>query len=632
MEGRAFIRIPVLLLLCSMGMVNVLHAQLAPQTDSLKTLLERSEGVERIGLLHKLSEQNSRTNADSAIHYAEKALALSKQLEEVYYIAESHRKVGRFLSVSGNNPEGLQHLLKAEEQFREMGDSLHEALTGENIGALYKRQSDYSKALEYYYNALELREQMANPGDIANTLINIGVIHEELGQPEQSVDYYKRALEISEEKNDLNSMAITGVQLGNLYASMGQSEEGIRYMKQALRASEQLPGEHARSTVLLSLSSLYKDRKSYSQALEANRQALALAEKLNSKTLKVLAQKNIAAVYEDRNNYEAAREYLLQSLRLLEEGGSQQQIIETRNLLARNYQATGNYSESIEQAQQALEAATKSKAFEPGANSLRILAEVYEETGNFRKGMEMQKRITSFRDSIYSAEQARRIAEMQTRYETEQKEQEIALLREEQAQARLLRNAFAAGLVLILIIGILIYNRQKLMIKKNRTELENRRLKERQLEQDLEYKNRELSTHSLHMVQKNETMKELKNSISEIKKMQNGTMSRELQKLENMVDYSFNLDEDWEQFMLYFDEVHSGFFNKLKERFPDLTPNELRLCALAKLNLSVKETATIMGITPDSVKTARYRLRKKLDMETEENLTEFMMQIEKESL
>lgn len=612
--------------------MHALDAQIAPRTDSLQALLEQSEGVERVELLHKLSDQNSRTNVDSALTYAKSALAISQQLNKAYYIAESHRKLGRLLSVSGNNPEGLQHLLKAEEQFNEMGNSLHEALTGENIGALYKRQSDYSQALEYYYNALEVREELTDPGDIANTLVNIGIIYEELNQPEQSAEYYQRALKISEEKNDLSNMAIIGVQLGNLYASMGQSDVGIRYMKEALKASEQLPGEHARSTILLSLSSLYKDRKSYRQALDANKEALALAEKLNSKTLKILAQKNLAAIFSDQNDYDTAENYLLQSLRLLEEGGSQQQIIDTRNLLARNYRVTGDYSKSVEQAQQALAAATKSNAFELGLESLLVLSEVYEQTEDYLKAIEVQKKITAFKDSIYSAEQARRIAEMQTRYETEQKEQEIALLQEEREQDLLLRNAFAAGLVLILVIGILIYNRQKLKIKKNRTELENIRLKERQLERDLEFKNRELSTHSLHMVQKNETMKELKDSISEIKKMENGSISRELQKLENMVDYSFNLDEDWEQFMLYFDEVHSGFFDKLKKLYPDLTSNELRLSALAKLSLSVKETSTIMGITPDSVKTARYRLRKKLDMETDENLTEFMMQVERESL
>src|SRR5699024_7119713 len=97
------------------------------------------------------------------------------------------------------------------------------------------------------------------------------------------------------------------------------------------------------------------------------------------------------------------------------------------------------------------------------------------------------------------------------------------------------------------------------------------------------------------------------------------------------VDYSFSLDQDWEQFRLYFEEVHTGFLDALKKQYPELTANELRLSALVKLSLTSKEIATILGITPDSVKTARYRLRKKLGMKTEENLTEFMMNIEKKA-
>src|SRR5699024_2004625 len=124
-------------------------------------------------------------------------------------------------------------------------------------------------------------------------------------------------------------------------------------------------------------------------------------------------------------------------------------------------------------------------------------------------------------------------------------------------------------------------------------------------------------------------MKELKDHIGYLRNMQDSNRHQALQKLKNMVDYSFNLDEDWEQFKLYFEEVHTGFFDALKKQYPDLTANELRLSALVKLNLTSKEIATILGITADSVKTARYRLRKKLDMATEENLTECMMKVEK---
>jgi DNA-binding CsgD family transcriptional regulator/preprotein translocase subunit Sss1 len=261
-----------------------------------------------------------------------------------------------------------------------------------------------------------------------------------------------------------------------------------------------------------------------------------------------------------------------------------------------------------------------------------LLSDIYSARGNYEEAFRHQEKLTTVKDSILNKEKARQINELQTKYETAQKEKEIALLEKENQRETLMRKAFLAGLVMIGIIGFLIYNRQRLKINKNRTELENIRLKEKQLEKDLEFKNKQLTTHTLHLVQKNETMKELKNKISSICGESNGDINKSLQKLRNLVDYSFSLDDDWQQFRLYFEEVHTDFFNALKEQYPDLTPNELRLSALAKLNLSIKETATILGITPDSVKTARYRLRKKLDIETEENLTEFLMDIEKKNI
>ncbi len=75
---------------------------------------------------------------------------------------------------------------------------------------------------------------------------------------------------------------------------------------------------------------------------------------------------------------------------------------------------------------------------------------------------------------------------------------------------------------------------------------------------------------------------------------------------------------------MYFEKVNSSFFQRLKNQFPDLTQSDLKLCALISLNLSMKEMAELMGISPESVKMARHRLRKKLNLVTEENLTEFL--------
>lgn len=405
----------------------------------------------------------------------------------------------------------------------------------------------------------------------------------------------------------------------------------IEAYKKALTASEQLSGAHAKATILMNLSSVYNDNNSYQQALKVNNKALSLAREMSDKMLESWALENIAITYRGLGDYTKANNYLLRALPLVKEVGRQENVIKNLNRLARNYFDMGELEKSIDTGEQAFEAATKAKFYGEGREALRLLSEAYQQAGNYEKTISIQQNLIALKDSSFDREQSRQIAQMHARYETKQKEQEIALLQKEQEKAELVRNVFIAGLILIFMIGFLIYNRQRLKIKKNRTDLENTRLKEQQLKQDLAFKNKQLATHSLNLVQKNEVMKELKENINQMRQGTNGEIQKKLGKLEHLVDYSFNLDEDWEEFRLYFEEVHTGFFESLKRQYPDLTSNELRLSALVKLNLTSKEIATIMGIAPDSVKTARYRLRKKLDMETEENLTDFMMDVEEKA-
>ena len=608
-----------------------LHAQLAPNTDSLKPVLGDLEDEDkRIRLLWEISKQSRRSDIDSALHYARRSVKSARRLDVEYLQAESHRILGRLLSANENNPEGLQHLLTAKRIYGQLERPGKEALTLENLGALYRRQGDYPKALEYYYEALNLRENHAGGMELANTLQNIGVINERLGQHQKAITFYERALGISEKYKNPSEIAINAVQLGNIFGSQGETGKALQLMEQALEASKRLPGEHATASILLEMSELHTNNQSYRYALDSNKKALELAGQMNDNRLQALALRNIAAIFAERGNFRRANGYLARTLSLFEKSGMHEEYIKSQVRIANNYLDAGNASQSIDVGLKALRKAEKNHSFEQAQEVLGILVEAYQVEGNLGKALKAQKKMVAVKESLFNIAKSRQIAEMQTRYDTKKKEQEIALLQKEKEQQAMLRNAFLAGLVLIAIIGLLVYNRQRLKIRKNKAELENTRLKERQLERDLEFKNKRLTTRTLHLVQKNESMKELKQQVREIRQKNGEDMSRALRKLQNMVDYSFNLDEDWREFRIYFEKVHSGFFEALKEQYPELTPNELRLSALAKLNLSIKETATIMGITPNSVKTARYRLRKKLDIETGENLNDFMMELERD--
>ena len=144
-------------------------------------------------------------------------------------------------------------------------------------------------------------------------------------------------------------------------------------------------------------------------------------------------------------------------------------------------------------------------------------------------------------------------------------------------------------------------------------ELKNRKLKEKQLQQEIEHKNKQLTTTSLRMIQKNKTLKELANKIGDLRKS-SPENNHNLRKLQKLIDESFRLDKDWDEFKIYFEQVYTGFYKNLKEEYPNLTNTELRHCTLIKLNLSISECANILGISPESVKISRFRLKKKMNL------------------
>lgn len=160
-----------------------------------------------------------------------------------------------------------------------------------------------------------------------------------------------------------------------------------------------------------------------------------------------------------------------------------------------------------------------------------------------------------------------------------------------------------------------------------RNENEIMKLKNEKLEADVNFKNKELASTTMHLVQRGKVLAKIKEVVSNLEKMPNAENSssdfKQIFRLLNEVERS---DADWDQFSIHFDHVHSNFLTLLKNRFPNLTPNELKLCAYLKMNLSSKEIAQLMSITIRAVEVSRYRLRKKLNIPSETNLFDYLMQ------
>jgi CheY-like chemotaxis protein len=135
------------------------------------------------------------------------------------------------------------------------------------------------------------------------------------------------------------------------------------------------------------------------------------------------------------------------------------------------------------------------------------------------------------------------------------------------------------------------------------------------LQSVIDTQNRELSTIALQMAQKNELLEGVVKNFQPL-----ATKDTSVRKFLKTLQNGLNLDNQWGKFKLHFEKVHPHFFTRLQKKYPVLSPNELKLCAYIKMNLSTKETMQILNISKKGLETARYRIKKKMCLTPQDDL------------
>lgn len=166
-------------------------------------------------------------------------------------------------------------------------------------------------------------------------------------------------------------------------------------------------------------------------------------------------------------------------------------------------------------------------------------------------------------------------------------------------------------------------NNRLLEIKELENEQQMMRIRNEQLAQDVDSKSRELAVSTMSLNSKNELLAFIKEDL----KKTNENESRSIKSVISTINKNISKDDSWNVFKQAFDNVDKDFLKKLKLAHPSLTPNDLRLCAYLRLNLSSKEVAPLLNISVRSVEIKRYRLRKKMDLSHEQGLVEYVLAV-----
>jgi ligand-binding sensor domain-containing protein/DNA-binding CsgD family transcriptional regulator len=152
------------------------------------------------------------------------------------------------------------------------------------------------------------------------------------------------------------------------------------------------------------------------------------------------------------------------------------------------------------------------------------------------------------------------------------------------------------------------------------------RLRNEKLREQMTMKDKELANATMEMIQKNKLLNKIKGDLKKItSSTQDGELKNHILLLTKRINKELDTEQQWEVFETHFENVHEAFLKRLKTAHPELSPRELKLCAYLRMNISSKEIAALMNISTRGVEISRYRLRKKLQLSRNENLTEFIL-------
>ena len=333
------------------------------------------------------------------------------------------------------------------------------------IKAYWKIQPDSS--LSYGRQALLLQEQINNDSIKAEILGNIGVAHFYDNSFESSLDYLYKALEIWQRLGDKNKTGSLYNSIGNVFFALNNTSKALELYSKSLAIMEISGNQKMVATTLINMGSLFNASGQNEKAFEALKRSIKILEQLKDSVALSSALNNLGLAYKSNKNYEKALEYNLKALDISSKLNNFWEIAYISNTIGEIYLLQKNYDQAIFFFKQGLSYAEKIGTLDMMMYSYRSLALYYSAVGNNNQFVNYFKKYDSIKDSIFTTQNTRSIAEMQVKYETEQKEKENAIQKLELAKQKDLRNSFIFTSILILIAVIVLSNRYRVKRRLN---------------------------------------------------------------------------------------------------------------------------------------------------------------------
>jgi tetratricopeptide (TPR) repeat protein len=436
------------------------------------------------------------------------------------------------------------------------------------------------------------------------------------GDQEMALFYYLKSAELRRELGDEN-FSINNNQhfatVGNLLFQMQEYDKSIEYLQLAMHlpSKTKLRYTSALNTVALAYQRIGK----YDSAYSWYNQSLQSAKEGNDTIWEAIVYGNIGAMYFEQKKYDKALPLLWKDYytTLIKEPNS---AGNTLHRIALIFSYKGKTDSALLLAKRSFEIVSSYRFINQQylRNASYALSEVFRKTGKTDSAFYYADIYHHINDSLNQSVARNRADVAQTKLDFEKTTTNIKLLQQEKTAEKTRRQLLTAAMLILLVAGWFYFRWQKQQSKNRQQEL----LHQKQMaEADVINARQQLEAFTQNIISKNELIEKLQQQLQE----------QNLAANEELLNQTILTDNDWLRFKDMFDKANPGFMLQLKKQVPDITPAELRLATLIKLNVGNKHIASMLGTSADAVRKTKSRLRQRLQITVEDGLEDYIRSI-----
>lgn len=453
--------------------------------DSLLNEIKNTDNdTDKVKMLIYISATSLYNNPDKAIEYNNILFKLADSLCFQKHKATSLDISGVYYQNKGEYDKAESFYQKSLNIRKKINEPFLIAVSYTNFGVLNRRKGSYLEAEKYFLKVLAINKKENDTVSLAIAYNNLGLLMDDIGKYHKSIEYHLKSLDFREKLGKKQDIASSFNNIGEMFIAIKKYDKALNYLLKSLKIKEELGNKRLLGSTYLGIGEVKMLQGKYDEALDFYNKSLKISELLDDKERIGVVLSKMSYIAQKKGYRKNAVLYNLKSIEILKEIGSKGQLCASYVNLANTFYELNDFQKAYQYAIKAKEIASSNNILPSLKNILDLLYNIKTSQGDYKNANVYLEQYIEVKDSLFNENSNKQIFELQTKYETEQKEQTIVQLSKEK-EINYLKNQrsryimFILGFILfgLILFGTLVFRHNKMKAKHESIELEQKLLR-----------------------------------------------------------------------------------------------------------------------------------------------------------